>query len=481
MLKLKSALLSLSVSALAIALFFPGALFAADESITVTTYYPSPYGVYREMRAQRMAVGDNYVSGSSYCWGGTCTNTIDTDADLVVEGNVGIGTVTPGAKLSVVGGDVIVGGTSRQASLATGTSLFELQDHYLALYSPGAPDQEKSWGIQASSAGQFLFQTYPQGKGTIANWMVVDRTGTTVDTVSFPSGNVGIGMSSPAAKLHVAGGDWTATSLSDAWNTPIARFRVASATYDGYLLLTDVYGGYTPALQSASSASTARNLTLNPFGGNVGVGTTTPAYPLDIKGADTDNAILARFYSNTGSRGSFGIRNGTTTNPTTYIGTLGGSEQLAIGTVNAERIRINASGYVGIANTSPGYLLTMEASGGGYYSVSDHSWHNGSSIRWKENIKPIPNALQLIMKLQGVYFKWKPKYGGSQDIGFIAEDVGKVLPQVVSYDPKASGFANGMDYSKITALLVEGVKEQQKEIEGLKAEIASLKFKIAEK
>jgi len=72
-----------------------------------------------------------------------------------------------------------------------------------------------------------------------------------------------------------------------------------------------------------------------------------------VKGPDTDNALLARFYSNTGQRGSFGIRNGVGTNPTTFIGTLGSSENLAIGANNIEVIRVQSSGNVGIGVTGP--------------------------------------------------------------------------------------------------------------------------------
>jgi hypothetical protein len=83
-------------------IILPCEIFAQQqESITITTYYPAPYGVYRELRAQRMAIGDSYYNASEYCWEGSCGNTIGADADLVVEGNLGIGTVTPSRNLEI--------------------------------------------------------------------------------------------------------------------------------------------------------------------------------------------------------------------------------------------------------------------------------------------------------------------------------------------------------------------------------------------
>ncbi|MDD2680189.1 MAG: hypothetical protein PHO03_05290, partial [Candidatus Omnitrophica bacterium] len=72
-------------------------LSLAEESITISTYYPSPYGVYREMRAKRIAIGDTYFDGGEVPWEAEDGdgNPIDLNADLVVEGNVGIGTTSP--------------------------------------------------------------------------------------------------------------------------------------------------------------------------------------------------------------------------------------------------------------------------------------------------------------------------------------------------------------------------------------------------
>ncbi len=86
------------VLAMGICLFFLGIItLCAQESITLTTYYPAPFGVYQELRSSRMAIGANYISQPDYCWQGTCTNQINASTDLLVEdalrvdGNVGLG------------------------------------------------------------------------------------------------------------------------------------------------------------------------------------------------------------------------------------------------------------------------------------------------------------------------------------------------------------------------------------------------------
>lgn len=88
-----------------ILLSFPAKTFSqnttSEEIFTIETYYPAPYGVYNEMRAKRMAVGDTYYNGSQYCWSGSCSNPINATTDLIVQGRVGIGMVRPQANLEV--------------------------------------------------------------------------------------------------------------------------------------------------------------------------------------------------------------------------------------------------------------------------------------------------------------------------------------------------------------------------------------------
>ena len=73
--------------------------------------------------------------------------------------------------------------------------------------------------------------------------------------------------------------------------------------------------------------------------------------------------------------------------------------------------------------------------------------------------------MNILNKIEGVSFKWKDT--DRLDYGFIAEDVGKVLPNIVSWEDNKCD-AQGMDYLKIISFLVEAVKNQQKEINKLK-------------
>lgn len=77
---------------------------ATTEQLVVTTYFPSPAGSYRELRAQRMAIGDNYYDAScaaGYNWAAGCGSDIEDTADLIVQGRVGIGTFTPAYALEI--------------------------------------------------------------------------------------------------------------------------------------------------------------------------------------------------------------------------------------------------------------------------------------------------------------------------------------------------------------------------------------------
>ncbi len=106
------------------------------------------------------------------------------------------------------------------------------------------------------------------------------------------------------------------------------------------------------------------------------------------------------------------------------------------------------------------------------------AWTNVSDRKFKTNIHPIEKPLEKIMQLNGVNFNWINKsWGDKSQIGFIAQDVEKVLPEVVT----KNGDNYGMQYAPIAALLVEGMKAQQKKIDELEKEIKELKEMLKQK
>ena len=88
----------------------------------------------------------------------------------------------------------------------------------------------------------------------------------------------------------------------------------------------------------------------------------------------------------------------------------------------------------------------------------------------KSEVKAMDTALDTVMSLEGVEFTWKNS--GERDFGFIAQDVQKVVPKAVH---TAKDGVQGVDYSRLTSILVEAVKSQQVQIEELKNTISKLK------
>jgi len=110
---------------------------------------------------------------------------------------------------------------------------------------------------------------------------------------------------------------------------------------------------------------------------------------------------------------------------------------------------------VGIGTSAPSNVLTIGRGLG--HPLSD-SWETYSSRRWKTNIHKLHGALGKIEQLRGVSYDLKDS--GKHEIGVIAEEVGEVVPEVVSYE-KNGRDASGVDYGRLTALLIEATKEQQ--------------------
>ena len=93
-----------------------------------------------------------------------------------------------------------------------------------------------------------------------------------------------------------------------------------------------------------------------------------------------------------------------------------------------------------------------------------------STRKLKQGVRPLPNALDRVRRLRGVSFTWvddaPPTVAGRKDLGFIAEEVSEIVPEIVAYD--SAGAPIGLDYARLTAVLVEAVKEQQRQIDSLR-------------
>lgn len=131
------------------------------------------------------------------------------------------------------------------------------------------------------------------------------------------------------------------------------------------------------------------------------------------------------------------------------------------------------TGSVGIGTTSPTAKLDVEG------DIKCVQLIETSSRSMKENVRPLSGALDTLSRLQGVTYRWKPELGGRQDIGFIAEDLGKVVPEVVKWETPGEKAA-GIDYGHLTALAVEAIKEQQAQIAALKRENAAIRKELDE-
>lgn len=89
----------------------------------------------------------------------------------------------------------------------------------------------------------------------------------------------------------------------------------------------------------------------------------------------------------------------------------------------------------------------------------------------KENIQPLEGSLDKILQLNGVSYTWKESK--EKDIGLIAQNVEKVYPELV----KTKDDVKQVDYQKLVGPLIEAIREQQKEINALKADVAKCALK----
>jgi hypothetical protein len=131
---------------------------------------------------------------------------------------------------------------------------------------------------------------------------------------------------------------------------------------------------------------------------------------------------------------------------------------------------------IGGADASSTYTLNVNGtinSTSGYYNVSD--------ARWKKDLVPLMNTLPLLVQINGYRFNWNVdnfpgmNFEKENQIGIIAQEVEKLFPELVRTDQ--NGF-KAVAYDKLSVLLLQGIKEQQQQIEDSKQENFQLKTEI---
>ena len=146
---------------------------------------------------------------------------------------------------------------------------------------------------------------------------------------------------------------------------------------------------------------------------------------------------------------------------TSNLSLLGGN--IGIGTVSPQA-KLDIMGTVAVRSMPTGSYTAVHVDGNGLL------YRATSSRRYKEDIRALTIDPGLALKLQPVQFRWKES--GANDIGLIAEDVDRVIPEVVVRD--ADGRPDAVQYDKLTLFLLATLKEQSNTIEQMKTELRAV-------
>jgi len=377
---------------------------------------------------------------------------------------VGIGTISPGFKLHVfdsgtaglrvetgtAGGTIASFGANGDFQIdAPGFSFgprFLVKENGNVGIGYGAPIY-KLHIVNEASKGLRVFNVSPGG--TVASFggygdFLIDSEGAVAGRLIVKeNGNVGIGDANPGAKFSVStnttnSGNNTASFVDQAIGPNISHIHYGTSG-DWYI----------------RSAASSGKVVLQDSGGPVGIGTASPSFRLHI--IDPANAGL-RVQTNTagGTVASFGEN---------------GEFQIDGSGTNGGRLIVKANGNVGIGNVNPLDKLNVNGNvslllaGGGTTQVCQNSPFQlavcSSSLRYKQNIGAFGAGLNLVKRLSPITFNWKQS--GMKDFGLAAEEVEKIEPLLVTYNSK--GEVEGVKYDRVGVVLINAVKEQQRQIE----------------
>lgn len=249
--------------------------------------------------------------------------------------------------------------------------------------------------------------------------------------------------------------------------------------------------------------------------GNVGIGTTNPGHALSVVGTSADVMSVRNgdsswanliFLNSGGSQmGGIGYGGPSTAAPYTdavYMDSAGKDLVFTTSLGGNERMRIKSGGNVGVGTTSPGARLDVtdtstttsaiivpragnftgtNVDGMVRYNTTstlfefrqNGAWVNYTTVsdgRLKTNIEPVTQGLDIVNRLNPVFYDWdrnNPKATSFEDkhqVGFIAQEVEKVLPEVVN---KGGDGYRSLEYGKMVAVVVDAVKTLYSRVLGI--------------
>ncbi len=208
---------------------------------------------------------------------------------------------------------------------------------------------------------------------------------------------------------------------------------------------------------SGNVTGTGTLATVNANVGTFGSGGAIPTITVNAKGLITGVTTTAVTSGTT-------ITDDTSTNASIFLTfTSATSGSISAANVSSTKLTFNpSSGNLGIGTTNATSKLHVSGDVRVTGIVTATDFNSTSDINLKENVKIIVDPLDKITKLNGVTFNWKENQKPS--IGVIAQELEKVLPELVT-----QGDVKSVNYNGLIGVLIEAVKEQQKQIEELKS------------
>ena len=316
---------------------------------------------------------------------------------------------------------------------------------------------------------------------------------TSGNNIYYSAGNVSIGVVPASNDIELfirkggkIGWSYGGSSTCHTW---------ISKDGTGPMIFDNSYGGQTPDYDHYMFQIGGSSVLTIQGDRNVGIGTDSPTAELEIAGNNADPPTIE--LQGNGSQRSvlgeinfrneyWGVNNdevrasikGIVHKSSGYTGELAFFTS-ASNVEPTERMRIDRYGKVGIGvdlyNTDLSHQLQVNgtvAGVGAYYNWSDK--------RFKKDVKSIDDALNKVLALNGVTFNWNNtidkeiNFDDRNHIGFLAQDLEEVLPQVV-FTADDEMQTKSVAYADVVPVLVEAIKEQQAQIEALRVELESLR------